>query len=93
MNRQNKSNPAKTDKPTANSPIPLKENLKERMLDHYDLQQIFNVTRGTIYNWCRKGMLKVIRIDGKNYFDANDIEELIQKLKQITVPAESRRKK
>lgn len=93
MNRKNNTNPKQTDAVTGTNPLPYKEVLKQRMLDHYDLQEMFKVTRGTIYNWCRKGFIKVIKIGGKNYFDADDVEALIEERKQWIVPGQVQQKK
>ena len=59
-----------------------KENLKHRLLDLYDLQQLFKVTRGTIHNWIRRGLLSYTQIGGKKYFDARELEELLEKNKR-----------
>jgi hypothetical protein len=93
MNPKKKPNPRQAVTKKANSPIPRKEQLKQRMLDHCDLQEMFNVTRGTIYNWCRMGILKVIKIGGKNYFDADDVDALILERKQWLVPRQEQQKK
>jgi hypothetical protein len=71
--------------------LSFKERLQQRLLDHTDLQQLFKVSRGTIYNWRRRGILKFIEIGGRKYFDANDIDALLEKYKQTQVPGEQRR--
>jgi hypothetical protein len=93
MKHKNKPNPKQADTENGTKPIPRKEALKERMLDQYDLQEMFKVTRGTIYNWSRRGIIKVIKIGGKNYFDADDVDALIQEHKQWIVPVEVQQKK
>jgi predicted site-specific integrase-resolvase len=50
--------------------------------DYVDLQQLFKVSRGTIYNWQRKGLLSFTQFGGKKYFDANDMEAAIEKNKR-----------
>jgi Helix-turn-helix domain len=72
---------------------PPKERLKQRLLDRYDLQELFNVTRGTIHNWCKKGLLKFIKISGRMYFDLDDMEDMLQEYKQNLVPGEGKKKK
>jgi hypothetical protein len=86
MSRQTKPNPAKTANPTVTNPIPRKEQLKQRLLDQHDLLEMFHVTRGTLYNWCRKGFIKVIKLGGKKYFDADDVDDMLEKYKQTVVP-------
>lgn len=77
----------------AASPPPRKEQLKHRMMDHYDLEEMFGVSRGTIYNWCRAGLLGFIKIGGKTFFDTEDIDAMIKKRKQTMVPKEKKKKK
>ena len=72
--------------------LPRKEQLKQRLLDQVDLQEMFNVTRGTIYNWCKKGIIKFIKIGGKKYFDADDVDALIIDYKQTIVPEQKKKK-
>lgn len=71
---------------------PNKKSLKKRLLDSVDMQEVFNVKRGTVHNWCRKGIVKFIKIGGKTYFDANDVDDLIEKCKQLMVPGEGSKK-
>ena len=73
--------------------LPIKEQLKQRLLDRYELQDLFKVTRGTIHNWCRKGVLSFIKIGGRKYFDAHDVETMLQEHKQLMVPGEGRKRK
>ena len=83
--------PAVTENNT--EPLPTKEELKDSLLDHYDLEKMFNVKRGTIYNWCRKGVLKFIPIGSKRYFAVKDIHTMIKERKQVMVPGEEKNKK
>lgn len=75
------------------SPLPLKEQLKQRMLDRYDLQELFKVTRNTIQNWCRAGILNYSKIGRKKIFDAHEIEALLKQRQQTMVPGEEQKKK
>ena len=72
--------------------LPRKEQLKQRLLDQVDLQEMFNVTRGTIYNWCNNGTIKFIKIGGKKYFDADDVDALIIDYKKTIVPEQNKKK-
>lgn len=92
MNQPDKPNPLQTDNRPGNSPIPIKEQLQQRLLDQYDLQQLFKVSRGTIYNWCRQGLLSFTRLGGKKYFDARDVEEMLQQNKQRYEPGKGEKK-
>lgn len=74
------------------NPLPTKERLQQRLLDQVDLQQLFKVSRGTIYNWQRKGLLSFTQFGGKKYFDANELEAALEKNKRTYEP-EVRRKR
>lgn len=66
--------------------LPLKEQLKQRLLDRYDLQELFQVTRNTINNWCKAGILSYCKIGRKRYFDAEQIDALLKERRQWMVP-------
>lgn len=87
------ANASQTEPVLVQPELPLKEQLRQRLLDRYDLQELFGVTRGTIYNWCRKGLLRFTKIGGKKYFDAIDVDALIEKNKQTLVPGSTRKKR
>ena len=43
-----------------------------------DLKQIFPVSSSTLYNWCKKGILKPIKItEGCIVYSRKDIEKLL----------------
>jgi excisionase family DNA binding protein len=93
MNRKHKPTPTQTTNPTAANPLPKKEQLKHSLMDHYDLEEMFGVSRGTIYNWCRKGLLKYIQMGGKRYFNTEELDAMIKERKQLMVPGEGKKKK
>jgi excisionase family DNA binding protein len=72
-------------------PMSLKLQLKQRILDRYDLQEIFNVSRNTIYNWCKAGIINYTQIGRKRYFDAEEIDALLKKRVQVMVPKGTQR--
>lgn len=93
MLQQNKYISSQPDPVQGNWPPPLKEQLQQRLLDRYDLQILFRVSRGTIHNWCRRGLLSFTKIGGKKYFDANDVYAMLQKYKQTLVPVNEQKRK
>lgn len=93
MSRQNKPGPKKTNLTEDDKLLDKREELKRRLLDRHDMAYIFRVSTGTIYNWTRQGLFKIIPFPGYTYYDANDIEDIIEKYKQIRVPGEKRGRK
>lgn len=93
MIQQNKYISSQPDPVQGNWPPPMKEQLQQRLLDRYDLQILFKVSRGTIHNWCRRGLLSFTKIGGKKYFDANDVYAMLQKYKQTLVPGREQKRK
>ena len=93
MKPKKTTEPVKPAPENKNDKQPLKERLKDRLLDRYDLEELFNVTRNTIYNWCKAGLLSFSKIGRKKYYDAQEIENLIEKRKQTMVPGEEKKKK
>ncbi|MBL0201603.1 MAG: helix-turn-helix domain-containing protein [Chitinophagaceae bacterium] len=85
MKQTGKPNPKNTAENNG-QPQNLKEDLKQRMLDHHDLQEIFGVKRTTIYNWCRRGILQFMQMGGKRYFDANQIKARLKEYGETRVP-------
>jgi predicted DNA-binding transcriptional regulator AlpA len=93
MNRKKSSKPAAAAPENHINPLPLKEQLKQRMLDRYDLEEMFGVNRNTIYNWCKAGILSFVKIGRKKFFDALEIDALIKERKQTMVPGEKKPKR
>lgn len=93
MRQPNKPNPQQNEAVPGNNQVPIKEQLKQRLLDRYDLEEMFKVSRGTIHNWCNKGVLTCIKFGSKKYFDAVEIEELFKKYKQTVVTGKGGKKK
>jgi len=87
-----KLNQGNGDNQNNRQPLNLKEDLKQRLLDHHDLQEIFGVKRTTIYNWCRKGILQYMQVGGKRFFDANVIVTWLKEYKQLRVPGTNKKK-
>jgi Helix-turn-helix domain len=92
MKRKQKPAPAQTANQPAANPLPKKEQLKQSLMDHYDLEEMFKVRRGTIYNWCRKGLLKGIQVGGKKYFYADDVDTMLKERKLLMVPGADKKK-
>lgn len=46
-----------------------------------DVQKIFNITRGTVYNWEKKGKLNIIKENGSTYIELG--EELLEEDKFV----------
>ena len=49
----------------------------EVLLEINQVAEILGVTRMTLYNWDKKGYLKVIEIGGKRRYKMSDIQQLI----------------
>lgn len=47
-------------------------------IDSYDLRQMLHISRGTLHNWCRKGLLAFSKVGGKVYFSTADVEEMMR---------------
>ena len=93
MNRRNKPNPGNIIyNAKANCPD-IKADLKARLLDRHDMAEVFNVSLNTIHNWTRQGLFKTIAFPGRTYYDAVDIEEMLEAYKQQRVPGEKRGRK
>ncbi len=70
-----------------NNSLPnIKQVLQKRLLSLYDVQELFNVSRTTIYNWCKKGLLTYSKVSSKMYFDADEINRMLDERKQTMVP-------
>ena len=93
MNRQNKTSPNKLSSAAENNPVNKKEAIKDRLLDRHDMAEMFKVSLGTIYNWTSKGLFKIIPFPGRTYYDATDVEALLEEYKQRRVPGEKRGRK
>ena len=93
MNRRHKPNPGNTIyNAKANCPN-IKANLRERLLDRHDMAEVFNVSLNTIYNWTSQGFFKTIDFPGRTYYDAVDVEKMLEAYKQQRVPVEKRGRK
>jgi phage terminase Nu1 subunit (DNA packaging protein) len=91
--KQNKTTKPVQPAPQSNSTLPLKEQLKQNTLDRYDLQELFNVSRNTIQNWCNAGILSFSKVGRKKYFNAEEMKQLLEVRKQVTVPGQGRKVK
>lgn len=70
-----------------------KDTLKERLFDRQDMEHVFGVSRGTIYNWCRKGLVSYTLLGRRKYFDVQDVLLMLQTYKQIELPDKKEGKK
>lgn len=46
-----------------------------------DVAKLFNVTLGTVHNWCQKGVLKPLGIGSRVYFERTVVEKTLVELK------------
>lgn len=93
MTRKSRKQTEHSDNAAQPAPLPLKEQLKQHTLDHYDLEEIFRVHANTIRNWCNTGILSYSKVGRKRYYDAREVEELLKKRKQTMRPGEEKKKK
>jgi hypothetical protein len=93
MKRENKPNTAQPANETVTNQVPSKEELKDSLLDIYDLVKMFNVKRVTIYNWCLNGTLQFIQVGGRRYFKVKDVDKMLEERKQVMVPVEKKQKR
>ncbi len=49
---------------------------RKAILTINDLQELFGVSRSTVYNYLRTGIIKSVRIGGKTYVRMSDIDAL-----------------
>ena len=89
MKPKKTGNPVPPEPANIVNPLPLKEQLKHRILDRYDLQELFNVSRNTILNWCKAGIISYTKIGRKRIFDAEEIDALLRKRKETMRPGGS----
>jgi predicted DNA-binding transcriptional regulator AlpA len=57
---------------------------EDKLLTIADLVQKFRVTRPTIYAWMEKGLLKKIPLGGRVLFHPEDINGLIENMRDIS---------
>ncbi len=88
--KQHKANKTVQPIPQQNNTLSLKEQLKQNTLDRYDLQEILGVSRNTILNLCKAGIIGYTRVGRKMYFDAQEINTLLKKREQTRVPGEGK---
>lgn len=50
----------------------------EKLLLTKDIENLFSISRMTIYRWTKKGYLKPVRIGKLNYYQKEDVENLIK---------------
>lgn len=60
------------------------EPTEDKLLTIADLVKKFQVTRPTIYAWIEKGLLKKISLGGRVLFHPDDIDTLIQEMREIS---------
>jgi len=60
------------------------KNKEDQLLTISDLVKKFQVTRPTIYAWMEKGLLRKISLGGRVLFHPNDINKLIDQLRDIS---------
>ncbi len=56
------------------------QDLQGKIIDVKEIKKIFSCDRNTIYNWRRKGLLRMVRIGGKLFASKQDIEKLIKRV-------------
>lgn len=64
---------------------PIEENaVEDQLLTIADLVKKFRVTRPTIYAWMEKGLLKKISLGGRVLFHPDDINSLIERMRDTS---------
>lgn len=66
---------------------PSKQSLQQTVMDSVDVQQLLHISRSTLYNWRKKGLIAFSKVGGKIYFDAADVYRMLQERKQRTFRA------
>ena len=61
------------------------QKLQSVLLDNADLQALLHVSPNTLYNWRKSGLLFFIKIQGRIYYYATDIENLLQQRRRTGV--------
>jgi len=60
----------------------MKENIKNKLqgsvISNEEIRDVLNISRVTVHRWCKKGILKPLKIGGRVYFKKKDIEKLFK---------------
>lgn len=59
-----------------------KETLQQTLMDSYEVLQLLHISRGTLYNWRKKGLIMGSKIGGRIYFEVTDIYKMVKERKQ-----------
>ncbi len=68
-----------------------KKELSKKWIDTYDVCHVLNISRRTLTNYLRDGRLPYSKIDGKNFFKLDDVEQFL--LNNFGKHLDSRKKK
>ncbi|MBS1495642.1 MAG: helix-turn-helix domain-containing protein [Bacteroidetes bacterium] len=69
---------------TPNFPFNLLEDsnlFNQKWLDAYAVQKLLQISRGTLHNWCSKGILPYSKLGGRRYFDLEEIHKALNNSK------------
>ena len=55
--------------------------MENTLLTYKDMQELFKVSRMTIYNYTQQGLLKSYRVGRKTYYKKSEVEQFINNLK------------
>ena len=53
----------------------------KRLLDVKEAAAYLSISRSKLYQWADKGRIRSVRIDARRLFDVEDLDELVDKLK------------
>ncbi len=59
-----------------------KDMLQQTLLDNLEVMQLLHISRGTLYNWRKKGYINCSKIGGRLYFEVADIYKMLKERKQ-----------
>jgi hypothetical protein len=63
-----------------------KDTLQQKWMDSCDVRELLHISRGTLYNWCRKGLLAFSKVEGKIYFEVKEVEAMLHNAKRSSRP-------
>ena len=56
-----------------------KEELKKKLLTIKEVEEIFRISRSTVYRHAKSGLFRKIKLGQKVFFDADEIRRIIEK--------------
>ena len=59
----------------------IQNNLNNKYLTRLEVAKLFKVSKSSVYNWTRKGILNTYQIGGRVFYKLEEVEDALVKLK------------